>query len=224
MNTPPVPWGVDAAPLYEAVRRVATEAQAATQETPIKSQCTATTNQIQSTTGVETIKVKNPFDSSQRNENHTCTDIEVPHTHSIVPTAHMNSSGPALESDMESVDISSDDKSDDGWSFISNGSDFVVVDSAETTYHSANAKSRRKSKLPKRISKLQARLRALNTGQQNMMACQNEQGEPDRKTEVNRSGQEDDENKQRLAGPKDNRNVIDELIERLTEQARALKL
>ncbi|KAH0403519.1 hypothetical protein KCU89_g2054, partial [Aureobasidium melanogenum] len=225
MNTPPVPWDANAPHLNKTARRVAMEAQAATKETTINSQCIATTNQIQSTTGVETLDVKNPLDPSQRHENLTCTDIALPHTDNTVQTAHMNSSGPVVESDMESVDISSDDKSDDGWSVISNGSDFVVVDSDETTDHSANAnKSKRRSKLPKRISKLQARLRTLNTVQQNTMACQNEQGEPDGKTEVNRSSQEGDGNKQRLAGPKDKRNVIDELIERLTEQARALKL
>ncbi|KAG9963789.1 hypothetical protein KCU61_g3323, partial [Aureobasidium melanogenum] len=221
MNTPPVPWGVDTAPLYEAARGVAMESQATTQEIPIRRQCIATSDQFQSTTGVETLEVKNLFDSSQRND-HTCADIEVPHTHSTVQTAPMNRSGSAVESDMESVDISSSDESNDGWSVISDGSDFVVVDSAESTHHHSDARSRKRPSMPKRVSKLHARSRTSKIRPQKMMPSQNEQGMP--KPDRDRSSQVDDEGTQRSAGPKDTRNAMDELIERLTEQARALKL
>ncbi|KAG9857797.1 hypothetical protein KCU98_g373, partial [Aureobasidium melanogenum] len=225
MNTLPVPWDANASHLYETARRVALEDQAARQEATINSQCIATTNRIQSTTGVETPEVKTPLDSSQRNENHTCTDIEVRHTDNTVQTVHMNSSGSAVESDMESVDVSSDDGSDDGWSVISNGSDFVVVDSADTTNYHSDAKARKRSALPKRVSKLHARSRTSKVRQQKMMSSQNEQGEPKMmKPAVDHSSRGDDVHTQRLARPKDTRNAIDELIERLTEQARALKL
>lgn len=73
----------------------------------------------------------------------------------------MNSSGPTGESDLESVAISSDDGSDDGWSVISDGNDFVVVDPAETTQHYSDARPKRRSNLARRVSKLQARLSTL---------------------------------------------------------------
>lgn len=100
---------------------------------PTNNQRNTTRNLIQSTTGVKTLEETNPLDSSQRNEEHTCADIEVPRIKSSIPTAHSVGSNSAGESDMESVDVSSEDESDDGWSVISDDSDFVVVDSAENT-------------------------------------------------------------------------------------------
>lgn len=197
------------------------EAEAATQETTIND---ATTHQIQSTTGVETSEGKTPSDSDLHKHSHTCIDIEVRRINIPSWIAHIEYPTSATESDMESVDISSDDESDDGWSVISDDSDFVVVNPAETTHRSSNARSRRRLGLPRRGSKLQASSSTSEGRQQNKMTCEKDGGELRVNPAVDHSRGKDAKDSQQCAGPKDTGNVIDALIECLTEQARALKL
>lgn len=125
---------------------------------------------------------------------------------------------------MESVNISSDNESDDGWSTISDRSDFVVVDSAGITHQSSDSKSRKESVVPKRVSKLHDRLRTLRIRPRKVIPSQNEQGGSKMKPATDVGSQGVDEHTQKFAAPKATPNVIDELVERLTEQARALKL
>lgn len=56
------------------------------------------------------------------------------------------------------------------------------------------------------------------------MACRNDREESGMEPAVYHSRGEDVKNSQQSAGPKDTGNIIDALVERLTEQARALKL
>ncbi|KAH0367078.1 hypothetical protein KCU65_g4820, partial [Aureobasidium melanogenum] len=224
MNTPSVPWNVQAPQLHQAACRAVMEARAATQKVSINSECIAPGDQVRSPTGIETLELKNPLDTSRCNKGYTCTDIKVPHMHRAIQTAHMISSSSVEESDMESVNISSDNESDDGWSIISDRSDFVVIDSAETTHHHSDTKSRKRSAPPKRVSKLHERLRTSKIRPQKTIPTQNEQGMPKMKPAADKGSQGDDEHTPRLVAPKPNGNVIDELIERLTEQARNLKL
>lgn len=125
---------------------------------------------------------------------------------------------------MESVDISSEDESDDGWSVISDDSDFVVVDSAKTTHHSSKIKSKRRPSLPRRVSKLQAKSSTASVHQKNMMASGSEREELKLEHAVDDNSQDIVDDTQRLAAPKPSGNTIDVLIERLTTQARALSL
>ncbi|CAD0085263.1 unnamed protein product [Aureobasidium mustum] len=181
-------------------------------------------SRFQSTTGIVTLKAQNLRELRPRNENHTCADIEVPHINSSVPTAHSVGSNSAEESDMESVDISSEDESDDGWSVISDDSDFVVVDSAETIHRSSKTKSKRRPSLPRRVSKVQAKLSTASVHQENMMASENDREELKLEPAVDDNSQDIVDDTQRLAAPKPSGNTIDVLIERLTKQARALSL
>lgn len=219
MNTPPVSWNVQTPHLHRGACKVTMEAQAANLKTTTNSQYIAMSDHIQSTT----LKIKNPLDTSRCDKGHACTEIEIPQTDCAAQAPRMVASNLVEESDLESVDISSDNESD-GWSIISDRSDFVVVDSAGTTHQSSDARSRKRSVVPKRISKLRDRVRSSGIRPRKMIPSQKEQEVPEMKPAMDAGSQGVDEHTQKLAAPQATPNVIDELIERLTEQARALKL
>ena len=220
-NLSPDFWNVKAATFQDLA---APDDGMAFKKTRTNNQRNTTRNRFQSTTGNETLKAQNLRELSQRNENHTCADIEVPHVNSSVPTARSVGSNLDRECDMESVDISPDDNPDDGWSVISDDRDFVVVESAEVTHDSPNIKSKRRITLPRRVSKVQVKSSTASVHRENMMASGNNLEELEMKPSIDDSSQDIVDDTQRSVVPKSTGNTIDALVERLTEQARALSL
>lgn len=160
---------------YEATM----QARAISRETnTVNDPCVAKTNQTQSMAGFERTKANNLVDLSQRNGANSCTKNEAPHSNINMLTALMDYLHLDTENNMTHVPLSSDDESEDGWSVVSGGSDFVIIDSAETARHISNDRSKKKKpEVPPRLSR-KARPNLSSVDQQSMVADQNDREEP----------------------------------------------
>lgn len=137
----------------------------------------AKSNQTQSTAGFERIEAKDLVDLIQRNETASCTNNKVPQSTISVLTALMDGHHLATEDNLTDVPLSSDDESEGGWSVVSGGSDFVVIDAAETARNISNDRSRKKPEVLPKPSK-QARPKHPNAHQQSVVADQKSRKEP----------------------------------------------
>lgn len=134
-------------------------------------------NQAQSTAGFERIEAEELVDLIHRDGTASSTKNEVPHSTISVLTALMDDLRLATEDDMRDVALSSDDESVGGWSVVSSGSDFVVIDAAETARHISNDRAKKKFEVPPRSSG-QAGPKQSSADQQGVVAGQNDRKEP----------------------------------------------
>jgi hypothetical protein len=182
--------------------------------------CVAQPNRTQSTTGFETIEAKDHIDLIQRDQTTTCTNSEILHPTISAITALMNNLSLAPQDEFPSMPMMfTDNESDDGWSVVSNGNDFVVVDTAETVQHSSNDAS--KEGLEGRLLKPKAESSTTTTRGQSVVACQDEEKEPATMPAVHDSRSEQVKHRQHCANIKNTDNIIDELVERHAERVRA---
>jgi hypothetical protein len=207
--------------LHRLAHVAAIEARAATQQTnTINDLYVATPKQIQSTTGLESTEAKDHIGLIQRDETTTCTNSEIPHPTISAITALMNNLSLASQVENTSMPFMyADDESDDGWSVVSDESDFVVIDTAETTHKSSNDGT--KEELEGRHSDSEARLSTTMVSEQIVVACQDEEKEHVMMSAVHDSRSEQVKHRQQCAGIKGPDNIIDRLIERHAERVRA---
>jgi hypothetical protein len=143
---------------------------------PRTDSCIATTNHKQTTLGFVTIETKELIDLTPRDPITTYTNTEVPQSTISVLTALMDDLSLAAEDETADMSLVPDDESDDGWSVVSDGDDFVVVDPAETPHHGPR-KSRDESKAPQNFS-IHARPSTPDPRQRSIVLCQNDREEP----------------------------------------------
>jgi hypothetical protein len=175
---------------------------------PKNDPCIATINHTQSILGFATIETKELIDLVHRDPKTTCTNTEIPRSTISVLTALMDDLSLAAEDETADVLLVPDDESDDGWSVVSDGEDFVVIDPAETTHHSSR-KSREESKAPRNFS-IHARPSTPDPRQRSIVVCQNDREEPVRILAVRNGGEKQARHRQQRAGIEDTRNAIEE--------------
>ena len=160
---------------YEATM----QARAVSRETnTVNNPCVAKIKQTQSTAGIERTEAKDLVDLVQRDGATSCTKNETPHSTINALTVLMDGLHLDTEDNMTHVPLSSDDESEDGWSVVSGGSDFVIIDSAETTRHISNDRlKKKKPEVPPRPSK-KARPNLSSVDQQSVLADQTDRKEP----------------------------------------------
>jgi hypothetical protein len=218
--------------IYEAAYEATMQDSARSRETnTAKDTRVAKPNQPLSTAGFETIEAKELVDLIQGGEATSCTKDEIPHSTISVLTALMDDLPMATEDgmtnlplsidDMTNVPLSSDDESDDDWSVVSGGSDFVVIDSAETARHISNDRSKKKPEAPRRPSR-QAGPRTPSVGQQSVVVDQNARKEPVTASAVHDSRREQLGHRQQRDSIKETGNLFDRLVELHTKGTRAL--
>jgi galactose-1-phosphate uridylyltransferase len=182
--------------------------------------CVAQPNQTQSTTGFETIEAKDHIGLIQRDQTNTCTNSEIPHSTISAITALMNDLSLDSQDEFPSMPMMfTDNESDDGWSVVSDGNDFVVVDTAETVQHSSNDAS--KEGLEGRLFKPKAESSTTTIRGQSVVVCHDGEKEPTMVSVVHESRSEQVKHRQHCANIKNTDNIIDELVERNAERVRA---
>lgn len=163
--------------IHEAAYEATMQARAAARETnTVDSHHVTKTSQTQSTAGFERIEAKDLVDLIQRDEANSCTKNEVPYSTISVLTALMDDLRLATEEGMTNVPLSSDSSSEDGWSVVSGGNDFVVIDAAETARQISNDRAKKKPEVPPRPVR-QARPKSQLAHQQGAVAGQNNRRE-----------------------------------------------
>jgi hypothetical protein len=163
-----------------------------------------------------TIGTKELNDLIHRDPTTTFTNNEIPQSTVSVLTALMDGLSLATEDEFANVPLIPDDESDDGWSVVSDGDDFVVVDPAETAHHSPR-KSRDELKAPRRLSK-QARPSTPDPRQKGLVICQNDREEPVTMLAVQNVGEEQSRHRQQYAGIGNKGKDIDGVTDRRTER------
>jgi hypothetical protein len=193
------------------------EAKAGSQEIqPTKEPWIATINHTQSTLGFATVGTKELIDPIHRDPITTFTNTEIPQSTISVLTALMDDLILAAEDEIANVPLVPDNESDDGWSVVSDGDDFFVVDPAGTAHHSPR-KSRDELKAPRRLSK-QARPSSPDPRQKGLVICQNDREEPVMMLAVQGIGEEQARHRSQCAGIGDKGKVIDGITDRRTER------
>lgn len=162
----------------KAAYEVTLQARDVSRKTNSVNDCyTAKHNQAQSSAGFEKIEAKELVDLIQRDGTTCSTKNEVPNSTTSVLTASMDDLHLATENDMRNVPLSSDDESDGSWSVVSGGSDYVVIDAAETARNISIDRSKKKPEVPPRPSS-QARPQHSSVHQQGIVAGHNDRKEP----------------------------------------------
>jgi hypothetical protein len=199
----------------------AMEARAATQQTnTINDPYVATPNQTQSTTGFETTEAKDHKDLIERNQTTTSTNSEIPHPTISAITVLMNDLSLASQDELPTMPVMyADNESDDGWSVVSDESDFVVIDTAETAHKSSNDEIQ--EELEGGQSKSETESDTTMVREQIVLTCQDEEKEPATMSAVHDSRSGQVKHRQQCAGIKGPDNIIDALIERHAERVRA---
>lgn len=184
------------------------EVKAGSQELkPRTDPCIATTNHTQLTLGFATIETKELIDLIHRDLTTTCTNTEIPRSTISVLTALMDDLSLAAEDETTDVPLVSDDESDDGWSVVSDGDDFVVVDPAKTPHHSPR-KPRDESKAPRNLS-IHARPSTPDPRQRSIVVRQNDREEPVMMPAVQDGGEKQVRHRQQRAGIEYTGNAIE---------------
>ena len=209
----------------EAVQQATMKSRAAFQEAKTTNNpSVAKTNQARSTT-FEAIKPRDLVNLIQCDETTACENTETPQATISVLTALMDdlSLAPNTKDDMETVRLSSDDESDDGWSVVSDGDDFVVVDAAETARCISNNRSKEGPGMLVTPSKVHARSRTTGIRERIMVASKNDPKEPAMTSAAHGSRSKQPRHRQQRVDIIDKKH-IDELVERYNRnKARALR-
>jgi hypothetical protein len=175
---------------------------------PTNDPYVANNNHTHSVSGPRTIEAKELSDLVHRDPTTTCTNAENPQPNISVLTALMDDLSLAAEDEMANVPLVSDDESDDGWSVVSEGDDFVVIDSAETS-HRKSSKPREESEVLRKPSK-QARPSTPDPRQRSVVICQNDREEPVMMLAVQNSGEKKVAHRQQRVGIGETENPIEE--------------